>query len=114
MAERRVEALRAAKFDTAKYATIDTIAELKRWIERAHDAGMLALKTETASLDPMQTALCGIALAVATERSRLFTARPSRGERAEKREGLFAAKLCEGQIAEREAFAALKDVAPRR
>src|SRR6476659_6678292 len=65
LSERRLEALRASKFDPAKYETIGSLERLAHWIARAHDTGVLALKTETASLDPMQTTLCGIALAVA-------------------------------------------------
>jgi DNA polymerase I len=65
LAEHRLGVLRQAKFDTAKYETIETLDRLQRWIARAHDTGLLALKTETSSLDPMQTALCGLAIAVA-------------------------------------------------
>ena len=109
LAERRVEALRAAKFDTAKYATIATLADLKSWLDRAHDAGVLALKTETSSLDPMQTALCGIALAVGPNEAAYLPLGHREANEGEP-DGLFAAKLCKGQLAEKEAFAALKAV----
>src|SRR6476646_3264333 len=65
LSERRLEALRASKIEPAKYETIETLDRLKHWISRAHDTGVFAIKTETTSLDPMQTALCGISLAVA-------------------------------------------------
>ena len=37
----------------------------KQWIARAHDLGVVAVDTETTSLDPMQAHLCGFSLAVA-------------------------------------------------
>ena len=79
---------------------IGSLERLAHWIARAHDTGVLALKTETASLDPMQTTLCGIALAVAPNEAAylpLGHRDASEGETS----GLFAAKLCTGQIAER-------------
>ena len=63
--ERRIEALRAAKFEHAKYETIRYARRLEHWIARAYDTGVLALETEINSIDPMQAELCGIALAVA-------------------------------------------------
>ena len=38
---------------------------LKEWIARAHDSGVVAVDTETTSLDAMQAGLCGFSLAVA-------------------------------------------------
>jgi len=109
LSQRRLEALRSTKVDTAKYETIGTLEQLRRWIERAHETGVLTLKTETSSLDPMRTALCGIAFAVAPNEAAylpLGHREASEGETS----GLFAAKLCSGQIAEREALQALKSV----
>jgi DNA polymerase-1 len=109
LSERRLEALRASKFDPAKYETIGSLERLAHWIARAHDTGVLALKTETASLDPMQTTLCGIALAVAPNEAAylpLGHRDASEGETS----GLFAAKLCTGQIAERDALGPLKSI----
>src|SRR5262249_26025138 len=65
LAAKRIEALRSAKIDAVKYETIDTLDRLNQWIARAYETGTLALKTETSSLDPMRTPLCGIAFAVA-------------------------------------------------
>ena len=111
LAERRIDALRTAKFDPAKYETITTLDQLKRWIARALDTGYLALKTETSSIDPMQTSLCGIALAVApNEAAYLPLGHREAGEEAGAAAGLFAPKLCEGQIPEQEALALLKPV----
>jgi DNA polymerase-1 len=51
--------------DLTKYETILTLERLHHWIARAHETGRLAIKCESASADPMQASLCGIALAVA-------------------------------------------------
>ncbi|MBV9557590.1 MAG: DNA polymerase I [Pseudolabrys sp.] len=109
LAVKRAEMLRAAKFDAAKYETIGSLDLLQHWIARAYDTGVLALKTETAALDPMQTPLCGIAIAVAPNEAAylpLGHREASEGEVS----GLFAAKLCDGQIPENKALAALKDI----
>jgi DNA polymerase-1 len=109
LAARRIEALRSATFDVAKYEVIDTLAKLKSWAARAYDTGLLALKTETASLDPLQTALCGLAIAVAPNEAAylpLGHREASEGETS----GLFAAKLCDGQIPEKQALEILKPI----
>src|SRR5262249_3093389 len=109
LSEHRLMALRTSTIDPAKYETIGSSERLAHWIARARETGVLALKTETASLDPMQTALCGIALAVAPNEAAylpLGHREASEGETS----GLFAASLCTGQIAERDALAALKSI----
>src|SRR4029079_19674383 len=57
LAERRLASLRQVKLDLSKYETIDTLDRLRHWIARAHETGVLAIKAETSSLNPMQTAL---------------------------------------------------------
>src|SRR3569623_1918766 len=54
LAATRIEALRGAKFDAAKYAVIETLDELNRWIARAHDTGVLSIRTETNGIGPLQ------------------------------------------------------------
>jgi DNA polymerase I len=107
LAQHRLEALRATKLDPAKYETIATIDRLKHWIARAYETGVLALKTETSSLDPMQTALCGLALAVAPNEAAYLPLGHREANEGET-SGLFAARLSGGQITEREALDALK------
>ncbi len=109
LAVKRAEMLRAAKFDPAKYETIGALDLLKHWIARAYDTGVLAVKTETSALDPMTTSLCGIAIAVAPNEAAylpLGHRDASEGEAS----GLFAAKLCDGQIPEAKALDALKAI----
>jgi DNA polymerase-1 len=109
LATKRVEALRTATFDAAKYQTIETLAELNKWIARAHETGVLAIKTETNCLDAMQASLCGIALAVAPNEAAYLPLGHREASDADG-SGLFAAKLCEGQIPERAALDALQEV----
>lgn len=109
LADRRLTSLRQAKIDAARYETIETLDRLQHWVARAHETGVLALKTETTNLDPMQTALCGVAIAVAPNEAAylpLGHREASEGETS----GLFAAKLCAGQIPERQVLDALKPV----
>ncbi|MGH6888395.1 MAG: DNA polymerase I [Rhizomicrobium sp.] len=51
--------------DQDDYETVLTLERLHHWIGRAHETGLLAVDTETTSLDPMRAGLCGISLAVA-------------------------------------------------
>ena len=52
----------AAPADTA-YELVQDIDTLRRWVEAAHTAGVIAIDTETTGLDPMTAALVGISLA---------------------------------------------------
>ena len=61
--------------DRTKYEIVRDLARLKAWIARAIDLGLLAVDTETTSLDPMQATLCGFSLAVGAERGLLRAAR---------------------------------------
>jgi DNA polymerase-1 len=107
LAERRLASLRQVKLDLSKFETIDTLDRLRHWIARAHETGVLAIKAETSSLNPMQTALCGLAIAVAPNEA-AYLALGHRDASEGETSGLFAAKLCAGQIPERQALDALK------
>ncbi|HVV65850.1 MAG TPA: DNA polymerase I [Rhizomicrobium sp.] len=50
--------------DHDAYETVASLARLDAWVARAREAGVVCVDTETTSLDPMQAALCGVALAV--------------------------------------------------
>ena len=50
--------------DTNAYETVDTLDALRRWVGLAEDAGVVAIDTETTSLNSMSARLCGISLAV--------------------------------------------------
>src|SRR5664279_5370365 len=65
LAAARAEKARNAKIDRSKYECVRTLPRLKEWIARAHDLGVVAVDTETTSLDPMTAHLCGFSLALA-------------------------------------------------
>ncbi len=58
-------ALAMPPINLENYACIQDIETLDAWIDRARAAGMVAVDTETDSLDSMQAALVGVSLAVA-------------------------------------------------
>ncbi|HEY4142053.1 MAG TPA: DNA polymerase, partial [Pseudolabrys sp.] len=109
LAERRVAALRDATFDPSKYETIDSMARLKHWIARAYDIGVISLRTEINSIDPMQASLCGIALAI-TPNEAAYLPLGHRDAGDGDAAGLFAAELAKGQLSEKEALDALKPI----
>ncbi len=109
LASARRTAAHAAVFDRSKYECVRTLAALKKWIARAHDAGIVAVDTETTSLDAMQAELCGVSLAVAPNEA-CYVPLGHREGGSEGGTDLFApeAKLCEGQILETNALHLLK------
>ena len=50
------------KFDLKKYQTILKISELEKWIKKIEEKGIVAVDTETSSLDPHEANLVGISL----------------------------------------------------
>jgi DNA polymerase-1 len=107
LAAKRAEALRSQTIDHTKYETVSTLEQLQRWMARAYETGIVAIDTETTSLDPMQAHLCGFSLAVAPgEACYVPTGHRDAGEGGDG--SLFAGKSCEGQIPEAEALAAVK------
>ena len=61
VALRKAEGL-ATKIDPSCYECIRTEPDLQNWVSRIWDAGLVAIDTETTSLDPMQAELVGISL----------------------------------------------------
>ena len=107
LAAKRAEALRNQTVDYTRYETVGTLERLQHWVARAYETGILAVDTETTSLDPMQAKLCGFSLAVApNEACYVPTGHRDGGEGGG--DSLFAGKPCEGQIPEAEALAAIK------
>ncbi len=105
LAAARAEAARKLPVDRSKYKSIRSLDELKAWVVRAWDAGAFAIDAQANSEDPMQTDICGIALALAPNDACYvpFAHRQS-GDGA----GLFDAGLAPDQIKAAEALAALK------
>jgi DNA polymerase-1 len=109
LAEARAERARNAKIDRSKYECVRTLPRLKEWIARAYDLGVVAVDTETTSLDPMTAELCGFSLAVAPNEACYVPLGHKDGGAAGGGD-LFApeAKLCADQIPEADALKVLK------
>ncbi len=113
LAAARAEKARNSPIDRTKYETVRTLPRLKEWIAKAFDLGLVAVDTETTSLDPMQAELCGFSLALAPNEACYVPI----GHREGAANGdLFApeAKLCPDQIPEAEALAVLKTLLESR
>jgi DNA polymerase-1 len=65
LAAARLGACRDAKIDRSRYEIVRTPERLEQWVARAIDVGVVAVDTQTTSIDPMQAALVGFSLAVA-------------------------------------------------
>src|SRR5262245_611469 len=61
----RTQAAHDSKIDRSRYEIVRDVARLKEWVTRARELGLVAIDTETTTLDPMQATLCGFSLAVA-------------------------------------------------
>jgi DNA polymerase I len=107
LAAARVEAARNAKVDRSRYETVRSLDRLNAWITRARDLGVVALDTQTTSIDPMQATLCGFSLAVApNEACYLPLAHRKGGDGGDG--GLFTGPIAPDQIEERAALDALR------
>ena len=105
LAAARAAAVRSEGFDVKSYETISSLDRLDAIIAEALEAGVVAVDTETSSLDPMQADLIGVSLCVATRTRRLYSAAP-RGEGAG---DLFGGdQLLPGQLPAEEVLARLK------
>ncbi len=101
----RAEAARKQKIDRSKYECVRTLARLKEWIARAHDVGVVAVDTETTSLDAMQAGLCGFSLALSPNEACYV---PLAHKKDGGGDGLFDAGLAADQIKEEDALKVLK------
>ena len=106
LAAARRDFARGQKFDRSKYETVRGLDRLKAWIERARDAGVVAIDTETNSLDPMQAELCGFSLALAPNDACYVPLSHRQG--GDGNTGLFQGEVAPDQIPERAALDALK------
>lgn len=102
LATRIAESIRAIPVDRTRYETVQTMADLTRWIAMAHEAGTIAIDTETDSLDAMQANLAGVSLSVAPNVACYIPLQHRGGT------DLFGGGMLEGQIPLKEALAALK------
>jgi DNA polymerase-1 len=56
--------IRTVALDHSAYETVTSMERLEEWITQIREAGLVAVDTETTSLDNMQARLCGISLSV--------------------------------------------------
>ncbi|MFO1101605.1 MAG: DNA polymerase I [Methylocystis sp.] len=104
VAARRAEA-QATNIDRAAYECVTSLERLDQWIANVREVGVVALDTETTSLDPMSCELVGVSLAVAPGRACYIPL----GHRENGSGDLFGgADLLPGQIPLSEAIAKLK------
>jgi DNA polymerase-1 len=105
LAAARAAAARSEGFDVKSYETISSLERLDAIIAEALEAGVVAVDTETSSLDPMQADLIGISLCLAPGRAAYIPLR-HRGEGAG---DLFGGdQLLPGQLPAEEVLARLK------
>jgi DNA polymerase-1 len=107
LAAARLAAARNAKIDRSRYEIVRSLDRLAAWISRARELGVLALDTQTTSLDPMQATLCGVSLALAAnEACYVPLAHRKRGDGGDG--SLFAGEIAPHQIEEGAALDAMK------
>jgi DNA polymerase-1 len=95
--------LLAIPFVHANYETVSTLRDLDRWIAEATDLGVVAVDTETDSLDSMQAGLVGVSLSTQPGKACYIPlAHVGQGG------GLFGSEKIAGQIKLEDAIAHLK------
>jgi DNA polymerase I len=107
VAAARIAAARSAKIDRSRYEIVRSLDRLAAWITRARDLGVVALDTQTTSLDPMRATLCGFSLALAPNEACYVPLAHRKGGDGGSG-GLFAGPIAPDQIEERAALAAMK------
>lgn len=110
LAEKRAAEAVAAKIDTGNYTCIRDLATLKQWLDEAVETGLVGFDTETNSLDPMQAELVGFSLALSSRDGQPIKAAYIPLQHKSGMGDLLGGGLVEGQIATRDALAALKPV----
>jgi len=112
LAQAHLAAAKARKIDRSKYETVRTLDRLKAWVLRAKETGLVAVDTETTSLDPMIAHLCGFSLAVDDNEACYVPVGHREGGAPGGGGDLFApeAKLCPDQIPEKEALEAIQEI----
>jgi DNA polymerase-1 len=103
----RLEIAHNQKFDRSKYETVRSLDRLKAWVERSRDLGIVAIDTETSSLDPMQAELCGFSLAVAPNEACYVPLSHRRGGEGGK-DSLFPGEITPDQLSEAAALEIMK------
>ena len=90
--------------DLSKYECIQTLADLQRWIARAQARGMVAVDTETDSLNQVRARMVGISLSVGPGTGCYIPLRDGSAEAVD----LLDTSTAPPQISVKDAIAALK------
>jgi DNA polymerase I len=105
LATARAEAARKWPIDRTKYQTIRKLDDLNAFLARAREAGAFAIEAKANSIDPMQSDICGISLAIApNDACYIPLAHKQSGDGV----GLFDAGLAPDQIRDSDALEALR------
>jgi DNA polymerase-1 len=108
LAQARAAKVRAMPFDRSRYQTIRTLDELEAWVARIRERGVVAVATESTDPDPMKAELCGFSLAVSPSEARYVPIGHRDGAAAGTDLFVPEPKLASGQIAARDALAAMR------
>jgi DNA polymerase I len=106
LAATRAESARKIAVDRKRYETVRSLDRLKHWIARAYEEGVVAVDTETSSLDPMRADLCGFSLAVAPNEACYVPLIHREGGIG--RDSLFPGTIVDDQVSEQAALELLK------
>jgi DNA polymerase-1 len=102
LAAARGEMMRAP-IDTTAYTCIRDLETLRAWVDEASAQGIVAVDTESTSLDPMQAELVGFSLATSPGRAAYVPLQHKSGAG-----DLLGGGMVEGQIPIRDALAAIR------
>ena len=105
LAATRAAGVTANKIDTSVYECVRDEDALLAWVSRIREAGLVAVDTETNSLDPMQAELVGISLATEPGQACYIPLNHKSGQG-----DLLGGGLLDGQIGEKRALELLSDV----
>ncbi len=108
LAKKRLTEALAANIDRSTYECVQTLEDLDRWIAEATEAGIVAVDTETTSLDAMVAQLCGVSLAIEDRQSGVVRACYIPLGHKIGEDDMFGGGLAEGQIALETALKRLK------
>ncbi|MBN9006315.1 MAG: DNA polymerase I [Rhizobiales bacterium] len=107
LAAARLEAVRKLPVQRDKYEVIRNLDQLQDWVARIENNGSVVVEALAPTIDPMQSDLSGIALALAPNDACYI---PLSHKQAGDGAGLFAAGLAPDQIPVRDALKLLKPV----
>lgn len=100
--DRKLAEALAVPIDSTTYETVRTLEALQAWVREATDLGIVAVDTETTSLDAMQADLVGVSLATKPGRACYIPLQHKLGN------DLLGAGMCDDQIPLSDALACLK------